>query len=260
MTQQEFDLEMNRLVSFYGDKAYPTERIDLIYKSLRWQHPEVWNKAVDLAMADSEKAPLLAKLTEFVNRAKSMLPDLKADDPYAPIRAQIDEAMKSKNPCYKCGNSGLIIAYRKWQGLSEAVLACNCQWGDVAVKVPEYREVRRIQAHDPFYYVLKFDVNKREKFEIYGDLPWRANASEAVTELAERYYTRELNMKPLFWSHQGVQLSGFEKPYYGPTGNPQDLANQLAGEKRMSTGSQKELEPRRLQLLNQAHLIPRKET
>lgn len=210
MKQVEFDAQIERMVSFYGDKAYPRERIEMIYRAVKYYHPEVWQLAVDMIIADCERAPMLSKIKEFLRLAQNQLPDKETIDPNAHIRAQLNDAAKAARPCYKCFNTGLIVVYRKWQGLSEAALACNCQWGEVVTKLPEFRTVRRIQAIDPFYYVLGFDPNKAEKLLLYRDVPWRHKSQDALNEISEIYFTHEIHIVPVYWSPSGVRLSGFE--------------------------------------------------
>jgi hypothetical protein len=112
MTFQEFANQIELLKATYGDKAYPEPRTKRIWAWAKKTNVELFKAAVQNAIGDCERAPLLAKLKEFYTEIRNKSPE------------------KDKIPCDFCDGGGWICDD---QPLPTAY-ACRCENG---MQIPE---------------------------------------------------------------------------------------------------------------------------
>lgn len=187
MTREEFTSQIARLTRAYGDKAYPPERTQLIWRRVGHRHEKLLEVAIDNLIADSMQPPMGSKIAEAVYAAAKLYPEMDSD-PYAEIRAEI-KAGQQRHPCRKCYNWGTVRAYRKdIQGFPEEWLLCDCRYGDLAERLPEYRRMPKWLHYYDFYYVLDSDSASEEtlaKFAHVYKLPESERAQEMLRVMAE---------------------------------------------------------------------------
>jgi len=96
MNMAEFEDQMDRLASEYGDKHYSAERRRLIWKSIMNFSPSHLERAIDSLVADREKAPLKSPILEA-------LANTRGGEGYSNDH-KVDEN------CHKCYGSGDFVA------------------------------------------------------------------------------------------------------------------------------------------------------
>lgn len=154
MTEFEYGAQIDRLKAVYGDKAYPDERVSMIWKKMKWRHPDVLEMAVDQLIADNQYAPLLNKILEAAVAAERAHPELRID-PYAEVRIELSNRRRESTQCHMCWGVGIITAYRKdLEGHPGEDLLCTCYSGRLAEKLPEYRGLPPWLVYYDHYYVL----------------------------------------------------------------------------------------------------------
>ena len=197
MTESEFLFQMNRLITVYGDRAYPQERVTQILLKNKWRHPKVFEDAIDCLIGDNAHPPMLSKIQEACAASQRRFPELDTD-PFKPIREKIYEETRVSSPCSRCGNYGVFDVYRKYSGLVSVGMLCRCSSAELARKLPENRSHRILDSHDAFYLIYDFDPNRNEKFQIYGNLFFET-VEAAIPRLNELYYKHDVNMEPCYW-------------------------------------------------------------
>jgi len=102
MNLNEFERQMDRLKSVYGDKAYPDERAELIWKEMRYLPVHQFEEIVGEMIASSAQAPMMGKFRE----AKQDLGRRHASE-----YEQRDNDWTDTQPdCHDCDKTGSIVA------------------------------------------------------------------------------------------------------------------------------------------------------
>ena len=163
MTHDEFIEQVGRLRRAYGEKAYPMERVALIWEKFRHRHLTVFGEAISIAIASHLQPPLLDKLRDALKVAQDKYPQL-ATDPYDETRKLLSEAQANPNACHKCEGHGIIIAYRKDKpSRYQEQLICDCRCGGLARELPINRAYPEWLHYYDHYYVLETDSKASEK-------------------------------------------------------------------------------------------------
>ena len=157
MTNQEFSEQIGRLTHTYGDKAYPTERVGLIWRRFGNRHVRIFSAAIDNLIADNLQPPLATKIAEAVYAAAKLNPELDVDQ-FSEARAQLEAAQRQTSLCRKCYNFGTVRAWRKDKvDFPEEWLICDCRCGDIAARLPENKRMPKWLHYYDYYYVLDSD-------------------------------------------------------------------------------------------------------
>ena len=139
MNRDEFLTGIESLTRVYGDKAYPPERIDIIWQRVKYRHQVVWFEAIDNLIADNPHAPLLKKILDECSTVQHNHPEL-SNDPYKSFREELAKAQHEGSQCLSCLNTGVITGYRKdIEGNPAQEMLCTCHLGSIAQKLPENR-------------------------------------------------------------------------------------------------------------------------
>lgn len=203
MELHEFSKHMERLKEVYGDRAYPEERIKIIWQKTKWRSEKVWEETTKRLIADSMQPPMLSKILEMYAIVQRDFPEIKTD-PYAHIRDEL--RLKAQKPsCTRCGGHGTLVAFKKYNKLQSTSLICNCYCGGLAKKLPENRADREINDHDFFYMVFEFDPNKEIKFDWFKDLS-SDDPARVMNELSDIYYNKEIYFDPCYWVPKGWNI------------------------------------------------------
>lgn len=127
MEKSQFIKEIECLRNTYGNKAYPDERVKVIWSTFKNYQYTDFHHGVRQLIGDSNRPP--------------MLPDLKST-----IRRSI--ILVDHGPCENCDRTGFIPILKK--GISY-VYRCHCKWGgDLCEGIPLYEsEAIRDQSEEP---------------------------------------------------------------------------------------------------------------
>jgi hypothetical protein len=77
MNMAEFDTQISRLKNTFGDRAYPDERLKLIWREVREFSSGWFEKLVDRLICDSRLPPLLPEFRNEISRERERLWDLQ---------------------------------------------------------------------------------------------------------------------------------------------------------------------------------------
>ena len=97
MTQQEFQSQVERLKSVYGDRAYPDERVKLLWSAAGSLPGDWFRRTVDSLISDFQEA--IGAERERVWRSQKA--------------AQLSAKVMDFARCSWCGGNGVVLARRK---------------------------------------------------------------------------------------------------------------------------------------------------
>lgn len=146
MTQEFFATQLKRLTDVYGDKAYPAERIKLIFAAIR-NEPDHWlEKFVNHAIGNMKTAPMLKDFTDDAadskrREANSRFNDTQGDGSIAAIIGRAAAQTKA-NPefvkaCIK------LLAEKDMGKITAAQFEEGCDLLDQAAALSEGAECPR---------------------------------------------------------------------------------------------------------------------
>lgn len=134
MTLEEFQPAMDRLHAVYP-RAYPKERMDLVYRAMRYTSAAVWNETVNELIGDSMQPPSVSKMREVMYLVRKKFNE--PGDPWEPLRQEIAGKVKASQ-CVKCAGSGALTAHKRNDpNQFEFTFGCDCEAGNLAMKLPE---------------------------------------------------------------------------------------------------------------------------
>lgn len=110
MMQQEFMIELDRLKSVYGEKAYPEERVKILWNEFKTYEIARFKKAVDFLVAENFNAPPISKIRDAMFYTPNASSALKQAPDY---------------DCSWCGQSGVVTVFRK-KDRAKFTLRCPC--------------------------------------------------------------------------------------------------------------------------------------
>jgi hypothetical protein len=182
MTWQEFEQSISRLKAVYGDKAYPKERVEMVYRAVKWTHLAIWEESLNEIIGDCIHPPTVSKIKEIVNLTrKRMSID---DDPFKNLRAEIRELEKTSQ-CRKCFGSGTLSAHRRDDEFQHLfVFGCDCAAGVKAMLLPENKNKIR-------QWNLIIEKEWRHDFEAAHDQGTRIEARRATANI---FSSKDLNL------------------------------------------------------------------
>ena len=117
MNNEEFKVQILRLIDCYGPRFYPEGRVKAIYEEFKHIEVEVFKRSVAYLIADSRYAPVLTNIREAVSAHEGK------------YRYEKREKLKRELGSYKCPlckNSGAIIAFK---GNCSYAFRCQCKIG-----------------------------------------------------------------------------------------------------------------------------------
>lgn len=144
MTLNEFEPSVVRLRSVYGEKIFPPERLDILYRAVQYVSLDIWTEALDLVIGEHMMAPNVNKIKEAVYAVRKTKGDTA--DAWEPLRERIRATQKlpeDKN-CRQCWGGGTLYCYLKDDPHQyQYVKICDCAAGEVAAKLPENKRLRK---------------------------------------------------------------------------------------------------------------------
>lgn len=139
MTELSFDQFLpyvNRLAKVYGDKAFPRERAEILYRAFRYTREDVLQATVDEVIGEHMHAPSITKIREAMYLVRKRFGDNA--DRWQPIRDAIREREKTSS-CGLCFGSGILMAHRRDDPRQYLLyFLCSCSSGELAIQLPEY--------------------------------------------------------------------------------------------------------------------------
>lgn len=98
MIFQDFSVQMDRLKETFGDKFYPGERMDAIFKLVEILDSKDFDNVVTGLIGRSRQAPLLTEIEESIKGFRKIHSER--------LRREFQEWKATLPMCQKCGNSG----------------------------------------------------------------------------------------------------------------------------------------------------------
>lgn len=143
MTEVEFTKEATRLLKTYGDKAFPQERLQLVFKKFQHYPSDLFAEVISEVIADCISVPNITKMQEYANVVKGRRQDVRVD-PFAFARERILQKSKEQTTCRHCQSGGIVTAIRKGDPHNyEWDFLCNCGAGALCAQLPEHRGLQR---------------------------------------------------------------------------------------------------------------------
>lgn len=137
LSMGEFIPFIERLRKVYGERAYPAERAEIVYKAFRYSRPEVVSAAIEEIIGEHMHAPAITKIREMLYIVRKRFGD--QSDPWEPIRKQIFEIERNSS-CNHCFGSGVFMAHlRSDIHAYQYCFGCHCRAGALAMQLPENR-------------------------------------------------------------------------------------------------------------------------
>jgi len=92
MTEYVFKIQMGRLFGVYGEKSYPSARLDVIWRKVKDCDGDEFSNYIDRLIGTERYAPLADKFEEFARSAK--------------------QSTSQEIKCKTCEDSGKVLALR----------------------------------------------------------------------------------------------------------------------------------------------------
>lgn len=129
ITREQFQLQIDRLTDTFGDKAFPDQRVSMIWESAQEHLYPTVIAVVDQFIRNSKSAPLPGDFAEALSASKS------EKRKYALGELRPKEICQ----CMDCADSGLIRLTRKesfeeWAKWSSGSAPCHCFRGRMAIE------------------------------------------------------------------------------------------------------------------------------
>ncbi len=125
MTEYYFEEQMSRMRSLFGEKSYPKERLNSIWRTCAVLPNESFKFIVDRFVDSARTAPLPEEFKKLAYEEKKRLG----------IEYKEPETLPSKEAdCWDCGDSGNLFIFRKetfepWAKWGDGVIRCHCKVG-----------------------------------------------------------------------------------------------------------------------------------
>lgn len=135
MRDDEFDTQMNRLKSVFGDKAYPDERATLLWRDVRNLSGRWLEGAVDQLIASCRQAPLSSEFGPLIGIERERVAKLEKDH----------AAIHDWNQPYKCEfcrDRGVYLCLLNGDRSAPYAFRCHCPRGqnDQRRQIPQYKQ------------------------------------------------------------------------------------------------------------------------
>lgn len=118
MVKAEFDLQVQRLRSVYGNSRYPDERVDMLWAKFQTVPFTDFKRAISKLIASEPHAPLYDKI------------QMELGQTVIGIRQKMVEEQAEKQDCSTCKNTGRYST-KATDGTSWS-WRCRCKLGDIA--------------------------------------------------------------------------------------------------------------------------------
>jgi hypothetical protein len=187
VTFDEFELSAGRLRTLYGEKAFPRERIEIIFRAVQYSSSKVWDEALNLIIGEHMHAPSLTKIKEALYAVRKTHGE--TTDAWEPIRDRIKatEKLPADQNCGQCFGSGVLMAHRRADERKYLYcFGCSCPAGDEAMRLPENKS--KIRQWD-----MSHRIDWRQEYE--PETPRRpASRQDARLAVSKLFVGHDLNV------------------------------------------------------------------
>lgn len=122
MNQNEFNTQMNRLVSQFGKAAYGVERTTLIWREVRDLPPEWFAGVVDEFLGSSRQAPLIPEFRDVAASERERMRGREQQE-------RLAEVWNLNPRCDYCRDNGVYVCVRTDGGAGFYGFRCHCERG-----------------------------------------------------------------------------------------------------------------------------------
>jgi hypothetical protein len=122
MKFEEFNSQMQRLITNFGRTAYSQERSTLIWRETQAIEGPLFERIVDRLIGECRQAPLLPEIRDAVGREKSRLWEREKTSHHAQS-AQVIPLVR----CRMCEDTGVIRALAKGESFGFYAFKCCCE-------------------------------------------------------------------------------------------------------------------------------------
>lgn len=178
MTFEEFQMGAAKLQRVYGEKAYPQERVEIIFRSVKYSSSKIWEETVTELIGEAMHAPPLSKIKETLYAVKKKFGE--SSDAWEGLRQQLRKLEQSSG-CRKCFGQGVFLAMKRADPYQyQYNFICDCHAGTLAQDLPENK---RLRAWD-----MIIARDWRHDFEAVPDAPpnARQEARKAFTNVFQQ--------------------------------------------------------------------------
>ena len=165
MQYAEFEVEINRLRSVFGDKAMPDEKVKIIWERVKNFPQSSLTKSVDVVIAEDHR-PTLSNIGAYLGS-----------------NPEVEKAKALANwDCSHCGQSGFVEATNRYTK-NKTAFKCSCVFGIQiqSKRIPEWHQDFSIHFIPDFYNFNELDSSKPKK------IMHEKNTPERAKKLAEVY-------------------------------------------------------------------------
>lgn len=128
MLLNEFNEQVDRLKTVYGEKAFPEERVKVFWDMFKGENKTVFERSISNIIAKSYTAPPADKIRIAVTELREKL---------------IQKNRQEYNwDCSWCGTSGFVIVVSQDDPLKEGCMKCKCEFADLFARA-------RLEVYDP---------------------------------------------------------------------------------------------------------------
>ncbi len=159
MTQYQFTTQMTRMITTYGDKAYPKARMDLLWSLVKDCDAFNFQKFIDESILVHKFAPMAEQFREFVDKDKFLR--LQTE------RAETLRRLNNGLGCQLCGDDGRILARQRTTGYLFTFLCSACSMaatnGHINTNIAENGQPRQG--------LVKWDYSYTDRYELISPAP-----------------------------------------------------------------------------------------
>lgn len=120
MERNHFINQMQRLISVYGDRAYPAERVSLLWKECSYLADYEFSDLVSELIGTCGTAPMLGKFRELTEGIRRKHAEKR--------KSEFEAWAEQQMSCSYCAKTGVVLARKKTDG-NLCAFVCFCEIG-----------------------------------------------------------------------------------------------------------------------------------
>lgn len=132
MNIAEFTIQVDRLKDTFGDKAYSSERVKLLWDGVKYHPLDLFHRVVDQLILSHRQPPMISDIRECLAIERERCsPESKITE------TDWDQAAH----CDLCSDSGVFLCVQE-STRCESAFRCQCRAGETKVSksVPQYKQ------------------------------------------------------------------------------------------------------------------------
>lgn len=190
LTQYQFNIQIERLSSVFGEKAFSEQRLALIWRHVERLSYSEFLKIIENFLGSFRYAPLP---NDFKDAAAS---EMRANP-----RKAIEVHVWTPN-CFECDDAGVIVVYPEPE--IESLMRCLCDKGtNHFSKLPEWsNSVSKWKKEKCPVEWFRPDEMKRD---MNGEINWQTSLNKKI-----EYWKAKVNLAEQFWIYHSNQKTRSE--------------------------------------------------